>query len=593
MTTTKPPINESSNAAGLPNAGEPDALLRRAQHFIRSYPLYTQIAARLTLCAAAGLVMLSSSYFLADYSSRAHANVNKIANVRRALAAPGSDAAHAAGARADVEALVAPLIADEAVRQSSAKAVAFILAARSSSQKEAASIQLQHAQQAIADEAGVIQSVFKWLEFTCFAGMLYLMSVSVLDLRPVLTGSSERTLGLRPKQGIATDGMSFNESGLRLQARAEGRSGDVTDMAALLARVMRAHDYLTKTITSTIEPPFRTSMLRKMLFALERALDLENAAILFSEDSAREPSERCLFSHHEPRISRQQLGSAVLASAVEMPAGSNGLSATGVGFVDHAGETSMLLAEYKRDRALKPFEVQTLRMTAGLLSIIAKLDGHDQEARRVALLEERAVIARELHDSLAQSLSYMKIQLARLQTYQANSETDNIQQIHDVTRELRQGLDNAYKELRGLLSTFRVHMDARGLDCAIESAIEEFTQRSGVPVALDNRLMGVPLTVNEEFHVLQVVREALSNILHHASARSVSVVMAQHMNKCVTITVDDDGVGYSPSMEGQTAHHGHTIMKERAFNLGGLIDIAPRPDAGTRVKLTFTPKKSQ
>jgi two-component system nitrate/nitrite sensor histidine kinase NarX len=109
---------------------------------------------------------------------------------------------------------------------------------------------------------------------------------------------------------------------------------------------------------------------------------------------------------------------------------------------------------------------------------------------------------------------------------------------------------------------------------------------------LDNRLVNCELTANEEFHVLQVIREALSNIVHHASADSAFIELAMEANGSVVVTIDDDGVGCRPATDGH-GHHGHTIMKERAFSLGGNIEIVTRPQGGTRVKLTFIPKSAQ
>jgi two-component system nitrate/nitrite sensor histidine kinase NarX len=135
-------------------------------------------------------------------------------------------------------------------------------------------------------------------------------------------------------------------------------------------------------------------------------------------------------------------------------------------------------------------------------------------------------------------------------------------------------------------------MDVRGLRYAIQQAIDEFSQRSSLSISLDNRLVNCELTANEEFHVLQVIREALSNIVHHASADSAFIELAMEANGSVVVTIDDDGVGCRPATDGH-GHHGHTIMKERAFSLGGNIEIVTRPQGGTRVKLTFIPKSAQ
>ncbi len=216
-----------------------------------------------------------------------------------------------------------------------------------------------------------------------------------------------------------------------------------------------------------------------------------------------------------------------------------------------------------------------------------KFHSHDEEGRRLAVLEERAAIARELHDSLAQSLSFMKIQLARLQ-----SAGDDKIKSAEMMGELRQGLDSAYRELRELLTTFRVHMDLRGLGYAIQTTIDEFSQRSSININLDYRLVNCRLTVNEEFHMLHVLREALSNIVRHSKAKNVAIFLELRKNGNVVLTIEDDGIGFTANTNTYD-HHGQIIMKERANSLGGDLEVMAKRHGGTRVRLVFTPKSVQ
>jgi two-component system nitrate/nitrite sensor histidine kinase NarX len=158
-----------------------------------------------------------------------------------------------------------------------------------------------------------------------------------------------------------------------------------------------------------------------------------------------------------------------------------------------------------------------------------------------------------------------------------------------IVNDMREGLDNAYRELRELLTTFRVRMDVRGLDHVLEEAIEEFSQRSSLSITLDNRLQECRLSVNEEFHLLHVVREALSNIVRHSGAEKVTIALILQSSGDVIVTIDDDGNGVA--FDNTKPHHyGLAIMTERAHCLGGKIDIIPRRLGGTRVRLLFHPK---
>ncbi len=157
---------------------------------------------------------------------------------------------------------------------------------------------------------------------------------------------------------------------------------------------------------------------------------------------------------------------------------------------------------------------------AGILSCAHKA----QANRRIALYEERAVIARELHDSLAQSLSYLKIQTGRLQKIinqnpnNQNGSKIDIDSADAILGELRTNINLAYAQLRELITTFRLTMNGRTLRQALSDSADEFENKSSVAVTLDNRLLDDELSVEEEMHILQIVRECLSNIVRHAMA---------------------------------------------------------------------------
>jgi len=210
---------------------------------------------------------------------------------------------------------------------------------------------------------------------------------------------------------------------------------------------------------------------------------------------------------------------------------------------------------------------------------------HNQQEHRVALLEERAVIARELHDSLAQSLSYLKIQVARLARL---LDGQGPQEAHGVVDELRTGLNNAYRQLRELLTTFRLRFDGKGLDQALSDVVEEFRQRGLPHIQIGNTLAGIELSANEQLHVLQIIREALSNVEHHAQTQQAWVNLARADASTLCVTIEDHGAGLKPG-GAELHHYGISIMRDRAESLGGSLTVTALP-VGTRVELRFQPK---
>ncbi|MDD2884632.1 MAG: histidine kinase [Dechloromonas sp.] len=210
-----------------------------------------------------------------------------------------------------------------------------------------------------------------------------------------------------------------------------------------------------------------------------------------------------------------------------------------------------------------------------------------EEKHRLAVLEERSVIARELHDSIAQSLSYLKIQVTRLEKC-----IDQGCDARTIAEELKNGLNTAYRELRELITTFRLRIDERGFNAALQETITEFSEKLDFPVALHNTLAGIVLSANEEMHVIRIIREALSNIERHASATAAEIAIAVDDDHSVKIEISDNGCGFDPNQI-PANHFGTSIMRDRAHILDGQLTIDSRVGHGTRIRLRFQPLKTR
>ena len=244
---------------------------------------------------------------------------------------------------------------------------------------------------------------------------------------------------------------------------------------------------------------------------------------------------------------------------------------------------AMLLQQCAGKR-LENWQVELLEAVGRHVGTALATIQRNEEHHRLALLDERSVIARELHDSLAQSLSYLKIQVTRLQT-QLGSQPQS-PAVSEVVRELRDGLNEAYRQLRELLTTFRLRIDGRGLPAAIDETIQDFRRRTDLKISLDNRLTGVELAPSREIHVLQIIREALSNIERHARARKVSVTLQKEPMNLLTVSIEDDGIGFD-QQSAPLHRYGIVIMRDRAQSLAGELKVLPRQGGGTRVQFSF------
>ena len=211
-------------------------------------------------------------------------------------------------------------------------------------------------------------------------------------------------------------------------------------------------------------------------------------------------------------------------------------------------------------------------------------------ARRLALYEERSVIARELHDSLAQALSYLKIQVSRLE--KNLQQADNEQTIHIIVKEIRNGLNDAYQQLRGLLTTFRIGLDGQSLNQQLQETVKEFRERANIDIQLDNQLHEQQLTANEDVHVLHIIREALSNIIRHSGCDTALISLrGDHApGSVIRLTIEDNGCGLPGSPE-RLNHYGMRIMEERARSLNSTLTVQNTDRNGTSISVEFTSSK--
>lgn len=244
----------------------------------------------------------------------------------------------------------------------------------------------------------------------------------------------------------------------------------------------------------------------------------------------------------------------------------------------------VLVARSSSAQKIDEWKQQLLRSVAEQLSLALNLKSEEENMRRLALMKERTVIARELHDSLAQALSYLKIQVVRLSKATQNNQADLVE---EVTAELKEGLSSAYRQLRELLTTFRLKVDGSGLKNALQTTVQQLEERSDMQVKLHYGLNNVPLAPHEEVHLLQIVREASQNAIHHSQGKTLSIRFEQESNH-IHLAIEDDGIGIPDKAE-KLNHYGLAIMQERSRNLGGHLKVCLRPTAGTGVYFSFTP----
>lgn len=203
--------------------------------------------------------------------------------------------------------------------------------------------------------------------------------------------------------------------------------------------------------------------------------------------------------------------------------------------------------------------------------------------KEAAISEERSLLARELHDSIAQSLAFLKMQVGMLKDELLDSTSIKAKKI---LGELDEGLRESYSDVRELLLHFRTRTNTEDIETAIRTTLQKFEHQSGIRSELEISGQGLPLAPDVQIQVMHVIQEALSNIRKHSKASHVKVRVTQSPQW--RFEVMDDGVGFGAGDSTvDSTHVGMSIMSERAEKIDALLEIGANTPNGAKISLTL------
>jgi two-component system nitrate/nitrite sensor histidine kinase NarX len=214
-----------------------------------------------------------------------------------------------------------------------------------------------------------------------------------------------------------------------------------------------------------------------------------------------------------------------------------------------------------------------------------------RENMRISLMNERQMLANQIHDSLAQTLAYAKMRLTVLAEAMHNAD---YAKANRYLSDVEEAVDLAYADLRDLITQYRDRINPRGLVPAIQELAKSFRKKANADVDFLNLVQDVTLTPDEEIQVFHIIQESLYNIAKHARARHVVITLDLEDGQYL-VNVADDGVGVQKKNDQSSTmgkSFGLTIMRERAARLGGKLIVESRPAGGTVVRLAFPQQKT-
>jgi two-component system nitrate/nitrite sensor histidine kinase NarX len=286
-----------------------------------------------------------------------------------------------------------------------------------------------------------------------------------------------------------------------------------------------------------------------------------------------------------------RVGQASL-SAPATPCGDAGFdSVAAFGVLSNDVALGSFSLHFRQDRPVLAAETRLLDTLGRHLGTALQNHRLASAARQLAVAQERHLVAQGLHDSIAQSLNFLKMQLHLLDTAAERNDMDEVREIVPL---LRGGLEESYEDVRELLVNFRTKFSTGNLRDAVEETVTRFQRQTGTPLHLDYKEDGgLPLPPDQQLQVLFILQEALSNIRKHAAATQVRIAIRNAQD--FHLAIDDDGDGYDPAdiaSRGE-GHVGFHIMRERAARLGARLQLDSAPGAGAHVTLLLPASQRQ
>jgi two-component system nitrate/nitrite sensor histidine kinase NarX len=245
------------------------------------------------------------------------------------------------------------------------------------------------------------------------------------------------------------------------------------------------------------------------------------------------------------------------------------------------GQTlGVLFLGSSRPAMFKPAQMELLKAVGSQIALAVRNAQLYSQLRETAVLEERYRLSREMHDGVAQTLSFLGLQAERLEQL---VDSPNREILRRELKETRRAIAEAYLDVREAIDGLRLTIDQpEGFTGALQTHVQDFTRRTGLSVDCSGVKPAGEVPPEVALHLLRISQEALTNIRRHANAQHVWVSLIRD-NGHLELTVADDGKGFDSGSSRDRHHVGLASMRERVRGLKGQLTLVTSPGQGTRV----------
>lgn len=224
-----------------------------------------------------------------------------------------------------------------------------------------------------------------------------------------------------------------------------------------------------------------------------------------------------------------------------------------------------------------------LQTIATQVALVVKNARLVSELEYKTVLEERMRLAREIHDGLAQTIGFLKLQVAQMQSHLAQGEGERLSRGLDT---VYQTLSSAYIEIRNSIDGLRVKSVDDHFSVWLKKITAEFEEQTGISCSLNQVENLDELLPEVQVQLIRIIQEALNNIRKHSEASQVNIT-AKHRRRELVVEITDNGIGFYPEDVSTVAQYGLRGMRERAELMGADFQVISQPQAGTAIKLNL------
>lgn len=386
-------------------------------------------------------------------------------------------------------------------------------------------------------------------------------------------------VNIRGRNEMATLGIALNSMSAELAASYASLEQRVSEKTIGLEQKNRILSFLYQANRRLHSQAPLCQRFSAVLSELEHLTPLRNIELRVYEYEDEENYEEYSY---QPDSKCEIQSCTLCLREVSLPAGETTVQKFRL--ADNHTQYGLVLALLPRGLSLTSDEQQLILTLMEQLTVTLALERQYERKQQLMVMEERSAIARELHDSIAQSLSCLKMQVSCLQMKGGELSPE----MQTLLGQMRSELNTSWQQLRELLTTFRLQLTEPGLRSALEACSREFSEKLGFTVSLDYQVPPYRVPSHQAIHLVQIAREALNNSLKHANATECGIHVIYNDNQ-ITLTIWDNGRGIPDNSERQN-HYGMIIMRDRAQSLNGNYQVGVRPNGGTQIIVSFKPE---